>query len=72
MKDDDSNYGVASESCLTEQKVEAPMSVVDEDEELRKLLMPDVQSLPVSPPSAVESNFDAYFAPGKCLDSLLY
>ncbi|KAI6690842.1 hypothetical protein NL676_027670 [Syzygium grande] len=35
----------------------------DEDEELRGLLMPDVRDLPLAPPSAVESNFVAYFAP---------
>ncbi|KAJ1421589.1 hypothetical protein SESBI_13537 [Sesbania bispinosa] len=34
----------------------------DEDEELQKLLLPDVQNLPLTPPSAVESNFVAYFA----------
>ncbi|KAK3427517.1 hypothetical protein EUGRSUZ_F03725 [Eucalyptus grandis] len=35
----------------------------DEDKDLRELLMPDVRSLPLVPPSAVESNFVAYFAP---------
>ncbi|KAJ1376117.1 Single hybrid motif [Sesbania bispinosa] len=34
----------------------------DEDEELQKLLLPDVQNLPLTPPSAVESNFVTYFA----------
>ncbi|MED6106376.1 hypothetical protein PIB30_004149 [Stylosanthes scabra] len=33
----------------------------DADEELRKLLLPDVQTLPSTPPSAVESNFAIYF-----------
>lgn len=35
----------------------------DEDKDMRELLMPDVRSLPLVPPSAVESNFVAYFAP---------
>ncbi|XP_022975830.1 protein Simiate [Cucurbita maxima] len=33
------------------------------DEELRKLLIPDVRDLPFAPPSAVETNFVSYFAP---------
>ncbi|KAF7817663.1 protein Simiate [Senna tora] len=42
------------------------MSTTDEqeyqDEELRLFLLPDVRDLPLTPPSAVESNFLAYFA----------
>ncbi|XP_059460411.1 uncharacterized protein LOC132189667 [Corylus avellana] len=34
-----------------------------EDEELRGLLVPDVRNLPLTPPTAVESNFVSYFAP---------
>ncbi|KAI4316974.1 hypothetical protein L6164_024893 [Bauhinia variegata] len=34
----------------------------DEDQELEKLLLPDVRDLPLTPPSAVESNFVTYFA----------
>lgn len=34
------------------------------DEDLRLLLLPDVSSLPQTPPSAVESNFVTYFALG--------
>ncbi|XP_028784562.1 protein Abitram isoform X1 [Neltuma alba] len=34
----------------------------EQDEELRLLLLPDVSSLPQTPPSAVESNFVSYFA----------
>ncbi|KAE8057289.1 hypothetical protein FH972_013993 [Carpinus fangiana] len=34
-----------------------------EGEELRGLLVPDVRNLPLTPPSAVESNFVSYFAP---------
>lgn len=36
----------------------------EQDEELRKLLTPDVRDLPLVPPSAVETNFVSYFAPG--------
>lgn len=34
------------------------------EEELHRLLVPDACDLPLSPPSAVESNFVFYFAPG--------
>ncbi|KAJ9675091.1 hypothetical protein PVL29_024155 [Vitis rotundifolia] len=34
-----------------------------EEEELQRLLIPDVQNLPLFPPSAVQSNFVSYFAP---------
>ncbi|KAE8704216.1 Single hybrid motif superfamily protein isoform 2 [Hibiscus syriacus] len=34
-----------------------------EDEELHKLLVPDITQLPLTPPSAVESNFASYYAP---------
>ncbi|KAE8654061.1 Single hybrid motif superfamily protein isoform 2 [Hibiscus syriacus] len=34
-----------------------------EDEELHKLLVPDIAQLPLTPPSSVESNFASYFAP---------
>lgn len=35
----------------------------DDEEELHKLLIPNVHDLPLTPPSAVDSNFVAYFAP---------
>ncbi|XP_060672918.1 uncharacterized protein LOC107422509 isoform X2 [Ziziphus jujuba] len=35
----------------------------DPNEELLRLLLPNVSELPVTPPSAVESNFISYFAP---------
>ncbi|KAI3816977.1 hypothetical protein L1987_10763 [Smallanthus sonchifolius] len=42
-----------------------PPVVVDDDseEELHKLLLPNINDLPISPPSAMESNFVTYFAP---------
>ena len=39
---------------------------VGEEEELQRLLVPDVDSLPLAPPSAVESNLASYFTPGQC------
>ncbi|KAK7351770.1 hypothetical protein VNO77_11459 [Canavalia gladiata] len=51
---DESN---CSETKLREEKNE-------EEEELQKLLVPDVQDLPLTPPSAVETNFVTYFALG--------
>ncbi|XP_038717190.1 protein Abitram [Tripterygium wilfordii] len=35
---------------------------MQEDHELRKLLVPDIGDLPLIPPSAVETNFASYFA----------
>ncbi|XP_010666915.2 uncharacterized protein LOC104884023 isoform X1 [Beta vulgaris subsp. vulgaris] len=34
----------------------------NEEEELKRLLLPDLSNLPLSPPSAVETNFVRYFA----------
>ncbi|XP_044475891.1 protein Abitram-like [Mangifera indica] len=34
-----------------------------EEEELRRLLVPDIHDLPLTPPSAVDFNFVAYFSP---------
>lgn len=41
--------------------------LTDDEEELKKLLVPDVATLPLNPPSAVQSNFVTYFAPGNSL-----
>lgn len=35
-----------------------------EQDSLHRILVPDVRDLPLTPPSAVESNFVSYFAPG--------
>ncbi|XP_059636975.1 uncharacterized protein LOC132279063 [Cornus florida] len=60
----------AENNNLTVQSVPCPSSestqqqqYSEEEEELRKLLVPDVQSLPLAPPCAVESNFAVYFYP---------
>lgn len=36
----------------------------ENEDDLHKLLVPRVEDLPLSPTSAVDSNFVAYFAPG--------
>lgn len=36
----------------------------DGEKELHELLLPNVNDLPLSPPSAIEFNFVTYFAPG--------
>ena len=43
-----------------------------EDEELRRLLLPDPLNLPLTPPSATDSNFATYFAPGTIANILSY
>lgn len=50
-----------------EEPQQQPKQVVEEevlDEELHKLLVPKLCYLPITPPSAIEANFDSYFAPG--------
>ncbi|KAJ0475309.1 hypothetical protein HanHA300_Chr13g0464041 [Helianthus annuus] len=51
------------------QQSQSPAAIKDNwvavnDDELHKLLLPNINDLPVSPPSAMESNFVTYFAPG--------
>lgn len=43
-----------------------------EDPELRRLLVPNPEDLPLTPPSSVEANFVSYFAPGSssCIYSI--
>ncbi|XP_015577283.2 protein Abitram isoform X2 [Ricinus communis] len=43
------------------QEAEEEDQVTDED--LHKLLLPDVSNLPIVPPSSIETNFVSYFAP---------
>ncbi|XP_021756581.1 protein Simiate-like [Chenopodium quinoa] len=45
---------------LLQQQIK--FEVEEEDDELKKLLQPDVSTLPLYPPSAVETNFVRYFA----------
>lgn len=52
-------------SCNSTQNQQHPEILQlkdDEEEELRKLLVPDVKHLPISPPSALQTNFVTYFA----------
>ncbi|XP_073314654.1 uncharacterized protein [Primulina huaijiensis] len=46
-----------------EFKLESELLYREEDDELRKLLLVNVEELPTVPPSAVEVNFTTYFAP---------
>ena len=56
----------SSSSSNSIEQLQQPESVEEEEdeEELKRLLVPDVRDLPLIPPSAVESNFVPYFAPG--------
>ncbi|XP_076910939.1 uncharacterized protein LOC143568753 [Bidens hawaiensis] len=53
---------MTTENAATDQQPQPP-AAVNPDEELHKLLLPNVDDLPVSPSSAIESNFVTYFAP---------
>lgn len=56
----------------SDQQLQLPVIVKDNsiagdvagDEELHALLLPNVNELPISPPSSIEFNFVTYFAPG--------
>ncbi|KAH1244224.1 Protein Simiate [Glycine max] len=50
---------IVDESNRSETKL---VEEEEEEEDLQKLLVPDVQNLPLIPPSAVETNFATYFA----------
>ncbi|KAJ0085975.1 hypothetical protein Patl1_09493 [Pistacia atlantica] len=60
-----SDHGVSqtNNSETEEKKVQVGEKEEDEEEELRKLLVPNVHDLPLTPPSAVDFNFVTYFAP---------
>ncbi|KAK6115162.1 hypothetical protein DH2020_007431 [Rehmannia glutinosa] len=45
------------------QQKEEEQEQEEEEEELRRLLFPNVEDLPNTPPSAVEANFTTFFAP---------
>jgi hypothetical protein len=56
------NGQIVEESNYSEPREE---KINDEEEDdLNKLLLPDPQNLPLTPPSAVETNFVTYFALG--------
>ncbi|KAK9748541.1 hypothetical protein RND81_02G065300 [Saponaria officinalis] len=44
------------------QHVQQQQQEVEEEEDLKKLILPDISCLPVSPPSSVVTNFVRYFA----------
>ncbi|KAJ0026116.1 hypothetical protein Pint_09330 [Pistacia integerrima] len=60
-----SDHGVSqtNDSETEEKQVQVGEKEEDEEEELRKLLVPNVHDLPLTPPSAVDFNFVTYFAP---------
>lgn len=59
---------IIDESNGTEaERLEEKNEQEEEDEDLEQLLLPDVHALPLTPPSAVESNFVTYFALGNSL-----
>lgn len=55
------------EQAQQEREKEREKEMQDDEEELRKLLLPNVHDLPLTPPSAIDFNFVAYFAPGTYL-----
>ncbi|KAF8377787.1 hypothetical protein HHK36_031172 [Tetracentron sinense] len=54
----DGDSSVLSLSSSSSYSIQA-----EEEEDLHRLLVPDIRHLPLIPPSAVESNFVSYFAP---------
>ncbi|KAG8632294.1 protein Abitram [Manihot esculenta] len=57
----------AVQDNLTQEPESKPVQVFYQnqvaDEELHKLLLPDVRDLPLAPPSSIETNFVSYVAP---------
>lgn len=62
------NDQIINESKCSETEQREEKNNEEEEEELGKLLFPDVQNLPLTPPSAVESNFVTYFALGNSIN----
>ncbi|GFY86272.1 related to AP2 6l [Actinidia rufa] len=62
----------SSSNSTQQQQQQQQQKESVEEEELKRLLVPDVRDLPLTPSSAVESNFVPYFAPEttqeKCSD----
>lgn len=54
--EDRNNVNPSPGSCLE--------IIQNEEEELRRLLVPKLEDLPPTPPSAIETNFVTYYAPG--------
>lgn len=62
------NDKIIDESTCTEPERKEEKNATEEEEDLSKLLLPDVQNLPLIPPSAVETNFITYFALGNSIN----
>lgn len=58
---------IVDESNRSETKL---VEEEEEEEDLQKLLVPDLQNLPLTPASAVETNFAIYFALGNPFHTL--
>ncbi|CAJ2642907.1 unnamed protein product [Trifolium pratense] len=56
------NDQIIEESNCSETEPREEKNNEEEEEDLKKLLLPDPQNLPLTPPSAVETNFVTYFA----------
>lgn len=54
-----------SSSALDTAGISRAENNKEEEEELRRLLVPRIEDLPSVPSSAVESNFVTYYAPGR-------
>ncbi|KAH9693514.1 actin-binding transcription modulator [Citrus sinensis] len=52
-----------TEETPEQAQQEREKEMQDDEEELHKLLLPNVHDLPLTPPSAIDFNFVAYFAP---------
>lgn len=55
---DNPSPGSCSETIQNEEEEK-------EEDELRRLLVPKLEDLPHTPPSAIETNFVTYYAPGE-------
>ena len=49
---------------MKDHSVDHTINLEHEQDSLHRILVPDVRDLPLTPPSAIESNFVSYFAPG--------
>lgn len=69
MTDDSVDQTEKPDTSLLNTPTEHHQQQQKEDEDLHRFLVPDVRDLPLTPSSAVESNFVSYFAPGSSLFS---
>ena len=66
--EDDGRQSLSEDKPPHDDEKAVPSENEEHDDELRRLLLPDdVSSLPLSPPSVIETNFVRYYAPGLSL-----